>query len=224
MLFFTRLAVLLVAVAAPLAAGATSVPEWPRFRGPDANPVGASGRLPSTWSTQDNVEWKAPIPGRGWSSPVVVGNRVFLTTVTTDGPSKQPQLGVDFSNDYIAELEKQGLSEDEVLARLNARDIEKPEEVSLHYYLYCLDLASGRVRWRQEFHTGHPPIGRHRKNSFASETPVSDGRRVYVYVASLGLYAFDLDGKLQWKTPLEAYPVYLDFGTGGSRPCTTTCS
>ena len=221
MLFRTRLAAVflasvLLALGAPLAAGSAPSPEWPRFRGPDNNPVGLSDRLPSTWSTQDNVEWKAPIPGRGWSSPVVVGTRVFLTTVTTDGPSKQPQLGVDFSNDYIAELEKQGLSEEEVLARLNARDIEKPEEVSLHYFLYCLDLASGRVRWRQEFHAGRPPIGRHRKNSFTSETPVSDGRRVYVYAGSLGLYAFDLDGRLQWKTPLEAYPVYLDFGTGGS--------
>lgn len=190
--------------------------DWPRFRGPESNPVGLSDRLPSTWSTRDNVEWKADIPGRGWSSPVVVGNRVFLTTVTTDGESKRPQLGTDFSNEYIAELEKQGLSENEVLARLNARDIEMPNEVSLHYFLYCLELTSGRVQWTHEFHSGRPPGGRHRKNSFVSETPVSDGRSVFVYVANLGLYAFSLDGKVRWKTALDARPIYLDFGTGGS--------
>ncbi len=190
--------------------------DWPKFRGPDAHPVGASPRLPSTWSPRDNVEWKVEIPGRGWSSPVVVGNRVFITTVTTDGVSKRPQLGTDFSNDYIAELEKQGLSEDEVIARLNARDIELPDEVSLHYFLYCFDLTTGRVQWKQEFHSGRPPGGRHRKNSFVSETPVSDGRSVFVYVANLGLYAFSLDGTARWKTPLESRPIYLDFGTGGS--------
>lgn len=195
---------------------AGSTPEWPKFRGPDANPVGSSERLPSRWSTRDNVEWKTDIPGRGWSSPIIVGDRVFLTTATTDGPSKTPQIGTDFSNDYIAELTKQGLSDDEVLARLNERDIEQPHEVDLHYFLYCLDLPTGRVRWRREFHSGRPPGGRHRKNSFVSETPVTDGRNVFVYVANLGLYAFSLDGTLRWKTPLEAYPVYLDFGTGGS--------
>jgi outer membrane protein assembly factor BamB len=205
---------LTVHLSATLARAAT--PDWPRFRGPDANPVGTSERLPSTWSQRDNVEWKAAIPGRGWSSPIVAGNRVFLTTVTTDGMSKEPQIGTDFSNDYIAELERQGLSDDEVLARLNARDIELPHEVVLHYFLYCLDLQSGRVLWKQEFHSGRPPGGRHRKNSFVSETPVSDGRSIFVYVANLGLYAFGLDGKLQWTTPLEAYPIYLDFGTGGS--------
>src|SRR5512134_3305590 len=80
---------------------------WPQFRGPDANPVGASGRLPDRWSTTENVEWKVEIPGRGWSSPIVTGGRVFLTTVTTDGASKLPQTGTDFSNDYVAELSKQ---------------------------------------------------------------------------------------------------------------------
>jgi outer membrane protein assembly factor BamB len=189
---------------------------WPQFRGPDANPVGLGDRLPDRWSTTENVDWQAAIPGRGWSSPIVSGGRVFVTTVVTDGASKVPQTGTDYSNEYIAELSKQGLSDEEVLAKLNARDIEKPEEVTLHYFLYCLDLETGAVRWKREFHSGRPPGGRHRKNSFTSETPVTDGRQVYVYVANLGLYAYDFSGRQVWKTELEAYPVYLDFGTGGS--------
>jgi outer membrane protein assembly factor BamB len=86
----------------------------------------------------------------------------------------------------------------------------------LHYFLYCLNLKSGKVEWKREFHTGRPPGGRHRKNSFVSETPVTDGKAVYVYVANLGLYAFDLKGKALWSTPQEAMPIYMDFGTGSS--------
>jgi outer membrane protein assembly factor BamB len=72
------------------------------------------------------------------------------------------------------------------------------------------------VVWKREFYSGQPPGGRHRKNSFASETPVTDGKLVYVYAQNLGLYAFDMQGAQVWHTPLEAYPIYLDFGTGGS--------
>jgi outer membrane protein assembly factor BamB len=200
---------------APAAVRAESA-SWPQFRGPDGNPVGASSRLPERWSATENVEWKVDIPGRGWSSPIVTGGKAFLTTVTTDGASKRPQTGTDFSNDYVAELSKQGLAEAQILERLRARDIEQPHEVTLHYLLYCLDLDTGSVLWTREFHGGRPPGGRHRKNSFASETPVTDGTLVYVFAANLGLYAYDLKGNQVWKTPLEAYPIYLDFGTGGS--------
>ena len=68
------------------------------FRGPDSNPVGAHAQLPDRWSKTENVEWVAEVPGRGWSSPIVVGKKVFLTSVTTEGKSKAPQTGVDFSN------------------------------------------------------------------------------------------------------------------------------
>jgi outer membrane protein assembly factor BamB len=189
---------------------------WPQFRGLGANPVGAHARLPERWSTSENVEWSVEIPGLGWSSPIVAGGKVFLTTATTEGASKPPQIGTDYSNDYAAELKKQGLSQAEVLQRVTARDIELPSEVMVHYFLYCLDIETGDVVWRKEIYAGHPPGGRHRKNSFVSETPVTDGERVYVYVGNLGLYAYNLDGEQVWATALEAHPIYLDFGTGSS--------
>lgn len=190
--------------------------DWPRFRGPESNPVGTDPRLADRWSKTENVEWSLEIPGRGWSSPIVTGGRVYLTTVTTDGKSKPPQAGTDYSNEYVAELQKQGLPMAEILKRVTERDIELPNEVNLHYLLYCLNLKSGKVEWSKEFYAGHPPGGRHRKNSFVSETPVTDGKFIYVYVANLGLWAFDLKGKQVWTTPLEANPIYLDFGTGSS--------
>jgi outer membrane protein assembly factor BamB len=200
-----------------LAFAAAATAEWPQFRGPQSNPaITAKTGLPERWSKTENIEWSAEIAGRGWSSPIVTGNRVFLTAVTTDGKSKPPQIGTEYSNEYVAELMKQGLSEKEVIARVTARDIELPEEVNLHYVLHCLDLSTGKLVWKREFHSGKPPGGRHRKNSFASETPITDGERVYVFIANLGLWAYDLKGKQLWTTPLEANPIYLDFGTGAS--------
>ena len=189
---------------------------WPQFRGPESNPVGTHTRLAERWSKTENVEWSQEIPGRGWSSPIVTGGKVYLTTVTTDGKSKPPQVGTEYSNEYVAELQKQGLPMKEVIERVTARDIELPHEVTLHYLMYCLDLKSGKVEWKTEFHSGRPPGGRHRKNSFVSETPVTDGKFIYAYVANLGLWAFDLKGKQVWTTPLEANPIYLEFGTGSS--------
>ena len=190
---------------------------WPQFRGPNALPVADDPGLPMKWSTTENVEWVTDIPGTGWSSPIVWQGKVFVTTATADTPMKQPSLGVDFSNDYVAELVKDGTPQEEVLKKVMARDGEMPDEVSLKYHLVALDLKSGRVLWQQEYHDGPPPVGRHRKNSYTSETPITDGRAVYVYAGFLGLFAFDIDsGEPLWKTPLKPYEVYLDFGTGAS--------
>jgi outer membrane protein assembly factor BamB len=207
-----RLLIPILAVAALSA----EPPTWPQFRGPAFNPTVENARLAEKWSKTENIEWLADIPGRGWSSPIVAGDRVFLTTVVTDGASKKPQTGTEYSNELAAELMKQGLSEAQIMQKINERDFELPNEVMLHYFVYCLDLKTGKVEWKKEFYAGHPPGGRHRKNSFSSETPITDGKSVFVYVANLGLYAFDLKGKQLWKTALESNPIYLDFGTGGS--------
>lgn len=190
--------------------------DWPQFRGPGFNPGIEGEGLPNEWSATDNVEWVLDIEGRGWSSPVVVDGKIYITTVTTDGKSKEPQTGTDYSNQYVAELMKQGLSEEEVERKVMERDFELPDQVSLHYYLACVDLETGELQWQKEFYAGKPPGGRHRKNSFVSETPVSDGSHIYVYVTHLGLYAFDLDGNLDWTTDLANHPVYMEFGTGAS--------
>src|SRR5687767_15345970 len=102
--------------------------QWPRFRGPSANPTAENPKLPVSWSKTENVEWVADVPGVGWSSPVVWGNRVFITAATSDKPMKPPSLGVDFSNEYLAELRKQGLS---------ARSEEHTSELQSLAYLVC---------------------------------------------------------------------------------------
>ncbi len=214
------LAVASFVAAAGLVAAATGVSatmdNWPQFRGPGGLPVSDNPDLPSSWSTTENVEWVTEVAGVGWSSPIVWGDRVFVTAAVSDGEMKGPSLGVDFSNDYIAELSARGLSAEEVNRLVDERDAEFPDEVTLRYVVYGIDLQSGRIAWQQTFHEGPPPVGRHRKNSYTSETPVTDGDAVYVYVASLGLWAFDFDGNELWHTPLEAHPMHLSFGNGAS--------
>ena len=206
---------LALALLVPLAA-AGQEPHWPRFRGPDANPVGTHPNLPTAWSATENVEWAAAVPGVGWSSPVVWGDRVFLTSATSPGEMKGPSLGTDFSNNYIAELRAQGLPPEEVNRRLYDRDRELPEEVLIALHVVCLDLGTGETLWSREVYRGHPLGGRHRKNSYASETPVTDGEHVYAYFTHHGLFAFDLEGNPVWETPLASLPTVRDFGTGAS--------
>jgi outer membrane protein assembly factor BamB len=129
---------------------------------------------------------------------------------------KPPSLGTDFSNDYIAELRKQGLSADEINTRLWARDREMPEDIVIRLVVFCYDLESGKRLWEREIYHGNPRGGRHVKNSFASETPVTDGERVYAYFTDYGLYAFDFNGKPVWATPFPRRATVRDYGTGAS--------
>lgn len=189
---------------------------WPQFRGPDSLPVSDNPKLPVSWSTTENVEWVSDVPGVGWSSPIVWGDRIFLTSATSDHPMKQPSFGTDFGNDYLAELHKQGLSPEEINRRLYARDREMPYEVVIQLTLYCYALESGKQLWQRSIFQGHPLGGKHRKNSFASETPVTDGERVYAYFTHHGLFAFDFQGNSIWTTPLQSHATVRDYGTGAS--------
>ncbi len=135
--------------------------------------VSENEKLPLRWSTTENVEWGAEVPGMGWSSPIEAGDTVLVTTATSSTVMKPPQIGTDFSNEYLAELTKQGLSEEEVLRKLNERDMEFPSEIELEYLLIAYELETGSELWRRSLFKGRPPGGRHRKNSFTSETPVT---------------------------------------------------
>jgi hypothetical protein len=112
---------------------------WPGFRGPSGNGLSADTDLPLRWSTTDNVRWAADVPGRGWSSPIIWNGRVYLTSAISGKPFKQPTPGL-YGNDYIAELRKQGLPDEEVMRRVTARDNEGPEESDvIRYMVYALD-------------------------------------------------------------------------------------
>lgn len=205
------------AIVATGAAVAEPIQNWTQFRGPNGDGLAPGVTLPAAWSTSENVEWVAELPGRGWSSPIVWGDRVFVTAALSAGEFKEPTPGI-YGNDYMAELLAQGLPPEEAAAKVRFRDTETSEEAAsgVRWVLYCLDAGSGDVVWQRDVHEGVPIGGRHRKNTYASETPVTDGQRVYVLIGNVGLYAYSMEGKLEWSVPLEARPIYLDFGTASS--------
>ncbi len=189
---------------------------WPQFRGPGGAGILGEGKLPTTWSAKDNIVWGVELKGRGWSSPVAWNDTVFVTSAISPGAFKAPSTGI-FGNDYVAELAKQGLPEDEVVKKVVSRDIELTNETGeIRYMVYALDAKTGKVKWEREAHKGAPFGGRHRKNTYASETPTTDGERLYVYFGNVGLFAYSLDGKLLWTTKFDPQPMYLDFGTAAS--------
>lgn len=167
--------------------------DWPQFRGSDSRGLGDDANLPETWSATENVAWKTDLPGRGWSSPIVVGDRVFVTTVVNRGESEEPKKGLYFGGDRPT-----------------------PPESVHEWRVICLDLKSGTILWNQKVHEGTPPSSIHLKNSFASETPVSDGKQVYAYFGNLGLYCFSLDGELRWQKDFPAHATRLGWGTASS--------
>ncbi len=212
----TAITTLLILLAAALAS-ASAEENWPQFRGSGGSAVTVEGSPPLRWSREENVSWVRNIEGRGWSSPIVWGKTLFLTSaISTDGAFKEPSKGI-FGNDYAADLAAQGLSDEEILARVVSRDIELSKETeSIRYMVYALDTETGALLWERVAHEGKPFGGRHRKNTYASETPATDGERLYVYFGNVGLFAYSLTGELLWEHRFPQRLIYLDFGTASS--------
>jgi outer membrane protein assembly factor BamB len=165
---------------------------WPQFRGADARGVSDNNALPVKWSATENVAWKTDLPGRGWSSPIVWGDRVFLTAVINSGEAEEPKKGLYFGGN-------------------------RPKPDSIHKWMvYCLDLNSGSIIWEKQVHEGPPDSGIHVKNSFASESAVTDGERVYACFGNLGIFCFDFNGESVWEKRLEAHDTRYGWGTAAS--------
>jgi len=191
-----------------LVGGATaSAQRWPQFRGQHAGVAADDPGLPDTWSETQNVAWKIDIPGRGWSSPVVWGEHVFVTTAINTTQPNQPLLRADAYR---------GASMGGTMSR---RDLVKDTAV-FRWMLYDIDATSGRVRWERLIHEGVPTRPVHMKNSYTSETPVTDGQRVYVYLGYVGVFAYDMNGTLAWAKPMDAKNTGNEgyFYGGGASP------
>ncbi len=166
---------------------------WPQFRGADSMAVANNANLPDHWSDSENVAWKKDVPGRGWASPIVWENKILLTTCVNTGESEEPKKGLYFGGDRA-----------------------KPPQSEHEWKTICLDLKTGDVVWEQLAHKGVPTNPIHLKNSYASETPVTDGQRVYAYFGNVGVFCYDLDGKPLWKKPLEPHKIRNGWGMAAS--------
>jgi outer membrane protein assembly factor BamB len=159
--------------------------DWPEFRGPTGQGHVRQGRLPLEWGPQKNIVWKQAIPGLGWSSPVVVAGRVYLTTSVAAQPKdEQPNTKPPASN-----------------------------ELSLR--ALCLDAATGKILWEKEVVREPPTAPRiHTKNSHASPTPLVHDGNLYVHFGHMGTACLDLVGNIVWtNTSLTYSPVHGNGGT-----------
>jgi outer membrane protein assembly factor BamB len=169
---------------------------WAAWRGPFFDGSSPNGDPPVKWDEKTNVKWKAAVPGRGSSTPIVWGDRVFLLSAVDTGRKAAP-----------ADLPK-------VDPRLDKKT-QAPN--TYHQFLVlCYDRQSGKELWRQVAAEAVPHEGHHPSHTYAGYSPVTDGQRLYVHFGSYGVHCYDLDGKRLWQRDLGRLQTRLGWGEGGS--------
>lgn len=161
-------------------------PHWAQWRGPDGQGI-ATGEYQDTWSDTQNVVWKAAIPGKGHSSPIVWGDRIFLTTSVegthVPGRKAPDHLGFDMKPGYL-----------------------NPDSTAVDYdyalSVLAVDAKTGRILWQHTPYDGPMYDNRHRLNTYASASVVTDGAMLYASFEAHGFYAYTVDGVLKWKADL----------------------
>jgi len=181
---FTAAAALALACAIRPAWGgdgaSSSSVHWPSFRGPRASGVADGSSLPVTWNleTGENIRWKTPIPGLAHSSPIVWGDRLFVTSAVSSDPDPYLRVG------------------------LYGESPKHEEKIEHDYRVYCLDKYTGKIVWERSVYRGVPKEMRHIKATHANCTPATDGKNLVAFFGSEGLYGLDVDGVLLWKKNL----------------------
>ncbi|MDX6611862.1 MAG: hypothetical protein QOD75_1048 [Blastocatellia bacterium] len=162
------------------AATAATAQNWPQFRGPGASGVVEGGTAAIKWDAQKslNTRWKVTIPGLAHSSPVVWGNKIFVTTAVSSAAKDETRYGL-------------------------YGDVAPVKDDPKHVWkVYALDKNTGKILWERIAYEGLPKVKRHPKSTHSDSTPVTDGKYVVALFGSHGLYAYDLNGKLKWKQDL----------------------
>lgn len=181
-----RLLALVLCLYFAVSAGAQN---WPSFRGPNASGIADRQGLPVRWGGEGTgrIVWKTAIPGLAHSSPIVWGDRVYITTAVTEGSNPEVVIG-----------------------DVNAGGVRSAADLFKHAWrLYALDKNTGEILWHKTAHEGVPRMKRHVKASHSSQTPATDGTHLVALFGSQGLYCFDMEGNLLWKKDLGLLDVGL---------------
>ncbi len=172
---------------------------WPQWRGPGGDGVSAELGLPTEWGENKNVLWKVAIDGEGHSSPIVWDRHIFLTSSVQGDvvPGAKPVVHIE-NGEVFLHPDSMGADREHA------------------FKILCLDIETGKLLWEQTPYEGAVYDDRHRKSSYASPTPTTDGRLVFAYFGSQGVYAYDFEGQLVWKA---SFGGIATFGMGvGSSP------
>ncbi len=170
--------------------------DWAQFRGGSSLSVSLA-RSSVNWNDPRTV-WRTPIPGSGWSQPIVVGDKVFVTTASSPKAGRPKGMTAG-----VMDLSTMGKA-------------AKPKD-SYDFQLLCLSLTTGQILWEKTVANAIPTYGKHASNTFATETPAANSSAVYVCFGAAGvLAAFDHSGNPLWQKSLETQKIQNDFGTGSS--------
>jgi outer membrane protein assembly factor BamB len=158
---------------------------WPSFRGTQAEGSSEGQHLPDEWDgeTGENILWRTPIPGLGHSSPIVWGDRIFVTSAISSDPNATFRPGLYGDGDASTDRSRH------------------------RWGLYAIDKTTGKVLWNQVAYEGTPVDKRHVKSTYASSTPVTDGRIVVASFGSHGIHAYDVTGNFLWKVDMGRVDV-----------------
>ncbi|MFL2866706.1 MAG: PQQ-binding-like beta-propeller repeat protein [Pirellulaceae bacterium] len=175
--------------------GHTWAQQWHQFRGPGSRGISDNNQLPVEWDyeTRKGIQWEVKTEGRGWSSPIITSDKIYYTTVSNEGMTEGARKGLYFGGDR-----------------------SKPPEGVHHWVVICRDLKSGDLVWKKEVHKGIPGGAVHIKNSYASETGVTDGERLYLSFGHVGVFCLDLDGELLWERRGKVAKTRYGWGTAAS--------
>lgn len=212
---------------------------WPQFRGPEGNMVLTGKNLPEEWDTVKNIAWTYQLDGLGWSSPVILGNKVFITSAFPEKVAPEPERGPMPGTPAEGQTGRPqpgqmpqggpgsqpgqmpqggpGPQPGQMPGGPRPEDNDTSFKSDIYRWeIICIDLNTGKELWKQIAFKGNPRVKKGPQNTYASETPVTDGKNVYAYFGMTGLFCYDLDGKLLWQKDLGAYKTQSGWGTGSS--------
>ena len=174
---------------------------YPQFRGENANAV-SPVPLPVRWSdangSPSNIRWQKALPGEGWSQPIVWEDRLYMTAAVPADPAQEDATRPESNNGGYG------------------RDRDDLVNVVYEYRVVCLDTKTGDQLWSTTVKKGTPPMPRHSTNTYATETPITDGQRIYAYFGMNGLHCLDMEGGIEWQRDLGVYAMRADWGTASS--------
>lgn len=173
---------------------------WPQWRGPLATGVSPNGNPPIEWGEDKNVKWKIAIPGKGHATPIIWGDQMFiLSAVETDKEGK-------------AKEQDQGMQHGRA-----GRGMPTERTTKVHkFVIFAINRHDGKILWQHTVKEEVPAEGHHQMGSWASHSPVTDGKHVYAYFGSRGLYCFDMKGNLKWERDFGQSSKRMNFGEGSS--------
>jgi outer membrane protein assembly factor BamB len=183
--------------------------DWPQFRGPNGCATSEDKNLPVEWSKSRNIAWKVDVPGFGLSCPVISGDKIYVTTAISE-KQKRPTSG------FGGPGGPGGFGGGPGAYPKSGFGGGKPPDEVFKFEVHCLNAADGTRIWKQTAAEQKPTIPKFPSNSYATETPVVNGQRIYIYFGMVGLFCYDLEGKQIWKADIGSYPMAMGFGTGSS--------